>query len=283
MSNTKSLPWLIQPKDEEDEVFFIKSKSPNSNGTIVFIHGFSSSYFLHDVFAKNNDFVDHDYLSINLGGHEFNQSESKSLKEYDVEHYVKQLQKVIEQKHLYNMILIGHSMGGGIALFLANKLGPRVKGMILVDPINPSIYWSKVGIKYLLSTLYNKPKNIRDLEVEKKYIDDKVIEQYLDYEVERFLKNKKKFLFIGSKLINPSLLFKMDKLYKSIDIPTMVIMGSKDRVIPYKETKRYISSLTNRKIKFQTIENAAHIPFIESFEKYNDLVWRFIWYIENKA
>lgn len=283
MSNTKSLPWLIQPKDEEDEVFFIKSKSPNSNGTIVFIHGFSSSYFLHDVFVKNNDFVDHDYLSINLGGHEFNQSESKSLKEYDVEHYVKQLQKVIEQKHLYNMILIGHSMGGGIALFLANKLGPRVKGMILVDPINPSIYWSKVGIKYLLSTLYNKPKNIRDLEVEKKYIDDKVIEQYLDYEVERFLKNKKKFLFIGSKLINPSLLFKMDKLYKSIDIPTMVIMGSKDRVIPYKETKRYISSLTNRKIKFQTIENAAHIPFIESFEKYNDLVWRFIWYIENKA
>ena len=277
MIRNEHFPWLNDKNDAKThEIFFIKAQDPHVEGTILFIHGFSSSYFLHDVFVKNNIFKHFNYLSINVSDHTFSQEVDKNLKEFDLLNYVEEIKKVLLEKQIYNIYVIAHSMGAAIALFLENQMPERFKCFIFVDPINPSIYWSRIGLKYLLFTLWNKPKNIRKLEIEKEYIDDQVIEQYLEYEIERFLKNKKRFILIGSKLINPTLMQKINKLYHKINLPTMIVMGSKDKVIPYNETKRYIEKLKNRKIKFLTIDGAGHVPFIENFKKYNQIVWWFI-------
>ncbi|GAA5414556.1 alpha/beta fold hydrolase [Ureaplasma ceti] len=275
--------FQLSPDDlqEQSDIFYIKAKSEHPKGTILFIHGFTSSYLLHHWFILNNVFEDYNYLALNLIGHEFNrQEEYKTLKEVDLYTYVRQLESYIETHHIYNLILIGHSMGGGVAMLLYDKMKNRINKIILVDAINPAIYHSKLGPNYLLQTLLNHSKKLISFQFLKhhpqKSVEYDLSEDYINYEVKRFLDNKNNYLALGTKLIEPKLQAELHRIYKNINIPVLYIMGESDRIIPYKQTKKYIQKLDNKSILFRTINNAAHVPFIDNFDQYNEYVWWFI-------
>lgn len=279
-----------------DDVFYLKAKNQPAKATILFIHGFTSTYLLHHLFVLKNEFDDYNYLTMNLKGHMFDDSYSEKsfkelfknkevLKEYDLQAYVAELEAYIESHKLYKLIIIGHSMGGGIALMLQEKIKKRVLKLILVDAINPAIYGSKIGCQYLRDTIRNRFMPLKKIEFEKHIVEDddpklaEVMNEYVNYEIERFLKNKRKFLFIGAKLINPSLYIKLNNIYKNLDIPTLYIMGKKDKVIPYSYSRKYFQKINNPYIIFKTVDNAGHVPFVEQFQEYNHYVW---WFIKSK-
>ena len=277
--------------DQQENIFYLKATKQPAKGTILFIHGFTSTYFLHHLFVLNNEFHEYNYLALNLKGHRFNENPStpkkgkefkKQLSEYDINAYVKELEAYIETHKIYNLTLIGHSMGGGIALLLYERLKKRINKIILVDAINPAIFRSKIGLKYIFDTFNNKFNELKmiefkhDLKNEENDKNVEIINAYVNFEIERFLKKKRKFLFLGVKLIEPSLYIKLNKIYHSINIPVLYLMGKYDKVIPYSYSKKYFRKINNPYITFKTINNASHVPFVESFEEYNNYVWWFI-------
>lgn len=276
--------FKLTPDDIEnqDNIFYLKSQSDKPKGTILFIHGFTSTYLLHHWFVLKNDFEDYNYLALNLEGHKFNGDKKEKLKELDLYNFVNQLESYIESHQIYNLTLIGHSMGGGIALLLYERIKKRVNRIILVDAINPAIYKSKIGFRYLFETFYNRLREIKLIEFKNdlkkiEHDDDTgIVSAYINYEIERFLEKKKKFLFLGTKLIDPKLYIHLHKIYKTIDIPVLFLIGKYDRVIPYGATKRYFKKIDNPKIIVKTIADSAHVPFIENFDQYNEYVWWFI-------
>lgn len=264
------------------DVIHIKTKCKNKLGTILFIHGFSSSNMLHFYFQENfNANLGYDYLAINLPGHQF-QNNSNNIKDYNIHKYINYIYKYITDKNLNNLILIGHSMGGGIAMFLSEKVKERIKKIILVSAINSSIFKSKVGISFLNSVNNNNSKGIEKLEFFKyhnefnKIDEHNIINKYIKYEIHRFFNNKKRYMHLGAQLLDPLLYFKLDKIYKKNKIPTLFLIGKYDKVVPYLPTIKYLWQLKNSHLTIKTIDNASHVSFIDNFKEYNEYLWWFI-------
>lgn len=264
----------------EKNLFYLKTNNPKKKGVIIYVHGFCSTYYMHHEFVLMNDFKDYDYFSMNFSGHKIDSDKQELLSEYDVNKYANELIEQILKYDFKNIILIGHSMGGGISLLVYMKLASRIKKIILVNAVNPAIYKSSIGLKYLFSVIRNEPLQIKELETETKFTSNDelryTIDEYLNYELERFLVKKRKYMFLGVKLISPVFYTKLNYIYKTITIPVLFLSGENDKVIPSKATKKYLANLHNPYIEFQTISNAKHIPFVEAFNEYNEKVWAFI-------
>ena len=264
------------------DVIQIKSKSKNKLGTILFIHGFTSSNMLHFYFQENfNANLGYDYLAINLPGHQFHNN-SNNIKDYDFQKYIDYVYKYIINENLDNLILIGHSMGGGIAMFLSEKIKERIKKIILVSAINSSIFKSKVGISFLNSVNNNNSKGIKKLEFFKYHNElnnndeYSTMNEYIKFEIHRFFNNKKRYMYLGAQLLDPILYFKLDKIYKKNKIPTLFLIGKYDKVIPYNSTIKYLRQLKNSHLTIKTIDNASHVSFIDNFKEYDEYLWWFI-------
>lgn len=270
---------------KNEKYFYYNCKNENKKGTIIFVHGFSSSYFLHSGFFIFNDFDEYDYFAMNFSGHEIdnlNKTNKKKTKlnQYDIYKYVDELIQMIEKFNFKNIILIGHSMGGGISLLVNQRIPNRVKKMILISPINPTIFLSTIGVKYLFNTINNMTHKIKEIEIDSKYLNNikfnNLINEYLNYEIERFLYMKRKYLFLGARLLSIKLYQTLNNLYLNVNKPTLVILGENDKVIPYKHFQKYLKKINNKNISIQVIENSRHICFVEQFDKYNNMVWDFI-------
>lgn len=266
---------IVQNKD----IYYLKNNSPNKKGVIIYVHGFTSSYYLHHEFVLANDLSEYDYFSMNFHEQEV-EKDHRKLQDYDINNYANELIEKILYYDFKNIILIGHSMGGGISLLIYMKIASRIKKIILVNAINPAIYNSSIGLKYLFSVIKNEQWRIKSIETNEKFYEDNqkkfIIDEYLNYELEKFLLKKRKFMFLGVKLISPTLYIKLNKLYRTITIPVLFISGREDQIIPSRSTQKYLELTRNPHIKFIAIPNTKHIPFIENFDEYNKIVWKFI-------
>lgn len=268
------------------DIVYIKTKNKNKKGTIMFIHGFTSSNMLHYYFQKNfPENGEYDYLAVNLPGHKLENKNSTNNNDYNFFNYVEYLEKYIIENDINNLIIIGHSMGGGIALFLSERIKSRIKKIILVSAINSSIFMSKVGIEFINCVNNNSLNGIKNIEFFKNQEEiinnddstvDNIIKEYISYEIDRFLKNKKKYIHLGAQFIDPGLYIKLDKIYKRNKIPTLFLIGKFDKVIPYSYTIKYLRQLKNSRLIIKTIANASHVCFVDNFKEYNDYVWWFI-------
>ena len=99
--------------------------------TLVFVHGWScdSSYW-----SEQLDFFSQNYhvVTIDLGGHG---ASNVMRTDYTIESFGDDVLSVLDQLDSENIILVGHSMGGPVAVDAASKLGDRVKAVIGIDTL----------------------------------------------------------------------------------------------------------------------------------------------------
>lgn len=96
---------------------------------LVFIHGWSSekTYWEYQI----NEFsTAHTVVAIDLAGH--GESEIKR-DNYTISSYGKDVAAVVKANNLTNVILVGHSMGGAVAIEAAKLLGKDVIGIVGAD------------------------------------------------------------------------------------------------------------------------------------------------------
>jgi pimeloyl-ACP methyl ester carboxylesterase len=72
-------------------------------------------------------------VALDLRGH--GQSEPPRNSDYSIAGMAGDIAAVADTLGLQRFVLVGHSMGGGVALAFAGKYPPRVAGLVLVDPI----------------------------------------------------------------------------------------------------------------------------------------------------
>lgn len=97
---------------------------------LVFVHGWScdSRYWN----AQVDPFTaTHLVVTVDLAGH--GASSSGDRTEWTMANYGADVAAVVEALALERVVLVGHSMGGPVALEAARRLGPRVLGVVGVD------------------------------------------------------------------------------------------------------------------------------------------------------
>ncbi len=149
--------------------------------TMVFIHGFgaASHYWreLEEHFAATYNTV-----ALDLKG--FGYSDKPKDGNYRVSDQADLVKAFLEAKNLSNIILVGHSMGGAVALLTQFKLKPGlVKGLILLDnasygqelpdfvhllrtpvlnTVGPAILPDKLMVKHMLQKVFYDQTKITD-------------------------------------------------------------------------------------------------------------------------
>lgn len=97
----------------------------------VFIHGNAQNHTTADACLKHLNSLGHPVLVYDLPGH--GKSDSYHDGKYSMERFTDTLAKVLQYSKIDKPVLIGHSMGGMIALQYAVQYPEKIAGLILVD------------------------------------------------------------------------------------------------------------------------------------------------------
>lgn len=231
---------------------------------VVIIHGWGEDSNtvnnLSQMFAQTNT-----VYTLDLPGFGLSEVPDKSWDIYDYEDLVT---KFIKAMNLENVILVGHSMGGAIAICLAYSRLISIKGLFLVDAAGVRNKPNKQNIVNKLKVfLYKVVKfliKILPLVAKKK---EKLLNRMqrktasADYlAVKGVMRNT----FV--KVLNNDLQYAMAKVVQ----PTVLIWGEHDTATPLDEAQIMNGLIRNSKLKI--IREAGHFPFIDKPEEVYEII-----------
>lgn len=192
--------------------------NPDATKTILVLHGWANTSENWLTVAQHLP-TNYRYLLIDLPG--FGQTEHLPGKP-NVPEYTEFIASFIDKLHLQNPILFGHSFGGQIALDLALKQPTKISGLILFSP---------AGVRLRSRYVRYRLKVFKLLRFFKKFLPPSFYRYLLTKMGSADYANAmEKHRDILKQIVNYDLSTKL----KEITLPTTIIWGSEDRVIPYK-------------------------------------------------
>ena len=191
-------------RNEDGTYFYYKCKGKEKKGTIIFIHGFATNSLYHDPFIKHI-IEEYDYIAIQLPGAGFQEwTKNKNPKVEDMVFYCVNL---IRSMNLKKFILLGHSMGGGIAVRVANIFKKEIECLICSTPMNSRISTFKIFnyFKFNPKTFKKAFKLVNTLyyDLMKTFNNDpEVIEKFVKDELEYQKKYRKFFIKLKKSMFS---------------------------------------------------------------------------------
>ena len=229
-----------------------------SDLTLIFLHGWRCEALAWQGIANKVEGDNISFYLLDLPG--FGGSPAPK-KPFGVGDYAEIVAGFIKKNNLNNVVLIGHSFGGRIAIKIAAENPNYLKKIILVDSAglktNKSLKWKKAIAK--IAKPFLKPKFMLTLK-EKLY--QKIGAG--DYTATPF--HKETFL----KVIGEDLTSDLEK----IKISTLLVWGEND-----KETPLAMGKIMQKKIKnsrLEILENAGHFSFLDKPDEFFNVILRVI-------
>lgn len=171
---------------------------------------------------------------------------------WSIKDYADCISGFIRKKRLNKPILLGHSLGGNVAIKLAAIHPKQLAKLVLEDSsgIRPKnylrsglFYFFAKLIKYLIPNIFNLREKIR-----MKFYQ-KIGSDYLDVgKLKSTLQN-----ILNTDISNDA---------KKISVDTLIIWGEKDRVVPIFIGKKLYQLI--KKSRFEMIDEVGHFPHLEN-------------------
>jgi pimeloyl-ACP methyl ester carboxylesterase len=237
-----------------------------SGDPVVCLHGLGANIYTwrHFItpFSANNKLI-----LVDLKG--FGASPKPYDTKYSIEDHADEIYKIIIEDDLTKLTLIGNSLGGGVALLLAIRLceqdPTRLSKLVLIDSGGYEEYLPRY-LKLLRSFLgvlivYLSPSKLAvKFTLRACFYDHKKItpEQVHVYAVPiRSPGGRHALLQTAKQCIPPNIDEILGKL-KTITVPTLILSGREDRVVPLKVAELLHNAIPNSTL--QVMEECGHIP-----------------------
>jgi len=241
---------------------------------LVLLHGFTSSLESWDgLTAALKD--EYQIVRFDLPGHGLTGADPQNR--YSHKDFVDAVHGLIGALDITKPVLVGNSMGGNTAWRYAATYPNEIDKLVLVDasgfalnglsdeplPLSPMLesYFlkpTKFAVNYGLKTQYTDVKNIPDGRA-----DEILKMMMLPENGEAFVEIYKVFT-----LPDPT-----EKL-ANITVPTLIIWGEKDNVVPPSHAKLFDAVLPNSQIAI--IENSGHVPHEEKPQETAKIITTFL-------
>lgn len=257
----------------------LASTIKGSGEAFVMLHGFGSSKesFNHLIEPFSTQYNVH---AIDLKG--FGDSPIPKDFRYSAYDQALHVMEYINAHHLENVILLGHSYGGSVALVLASLYPEKFSKLILVDPAAyhqqmPSLLRLMqipvVGMigYYLVPISYSVRSGYKYV-----YFDDaKISEEMVAHLSAHFKKPDARYVYYHASFdLIPEDIEQVAKNYQKITIPTLIIWGREDIVIPRQMGYRLKKDLPNA--EFELLPYCGHIPQEECPQKVIQSISKFL-------
>jgi pimeloyl-ACP methyl ester carboxylesterase len=249
-----------------------------SDLTLLFIHGNSLRSELFKQQVTGLAFNQFRVIAPDFPGHGRSGRSQNPEVDYSVLGYIDMLKQLVLELKLKNIVLVGHSLGGHIAIHLQSELKKaqvKVCGIAIMGtpPLTLPPKMEQAFLPNPAMALVFKP-NLSDDEI------FEVANAFIHHD-SAFSEDVKKTIASADPMVRPSIGMsiatqiqesEVDILNNS-EIPIAVIHGENDSLV----NANYINSLGLRlwQDKIHTI-NAGHIPFLEQPSQFNSILQRFI-------
>ena len=170
------------------------------------------------------------------------------------------LEKFFKKLDLPKCIIIGSSLGGQIAADFVSKNNHLVERLVLISPAGIMKDSTPALDAYIMAALYpneDTAKNAFEIMGGKtKKVTPAIIKGFVD----RMQLPNAKMAFMSTLLGLKNAEVITEKL-KKITVPTLIIWGAFDPVIPADYADDFVSSISNSKLV--KMSNCGHTPYVE--------------------
>jgi len=238
--------------------------SDDKDENIIFIHGFGGDL---NNWMFNQEELSNYYntYALDLPGHG---KSSKNIDFGNLNFLTDIIAKFCIEKKLKKVNIVGHSLGGGIGINLANENKDLVKSLILISPIG----LGEEIDSYIKNFIEADSRKELKPELEKLYYDSTLITRDLVNEVLKFKRldgvseslNKimKECIYENNKQKN-NLIKILNNLKNKVDI----IWGDEDKIIPSKHIKNLTSN-----VNCHILNNSGHMSHVEKSKEVNNII-----------
>jgi pimeloyl-ACP methyl ester carboxylesterase len=247
---------------------------PNNDFTVVLIHGFGASLEtwndIYPFLCKNYSVIRMDLKGSGLSSKPRDNKYKLSDQAYILMQFLMELNQT-------NVVLVGHSLGGGVALLtyfesLSKHFGIKVKGLVLIDsagyPQSLPFFIKAVRnpIVRFLSYFTTAEFRVR-LVLERIY---KVKEKITSERVERYAfslnqPGSEYALHQTANQIVPNNISELTAKFPTVAIPTLIVWGKDDPVIPIENAHLFNHDIPNSRLFI--LDNTGHVPHEERPEE----------------
>jgi non-heme chloroperoxidase len=189
---------------------------------------------------------------------------------YNYDRLADDIRAVVGALQLNNFTLAGHSTGGAIAIrYVARFNGYGVTKLVLIDAAAPIGFTTETANKFLTETLNDRPKMMQG-------VTDTFFFQYITGPFSDW------FFQMGLQAAGWStaaiiILLRDEKLdadLQKVLVPTLIIHGIHDKVIPFAQAQELNQKIRNSQLA--PFQYSGHGPFWEERDRFNQLLTQFI-------
>jgi pimeloyl-ACP methyl ester carboxylesterase len=237
---------------------------------ILFLHGFGASSYTWNKVVKPLSQTNK-LILLDLKGH--GQSPKPADKAYSLQAQSELVLAVIREHNLRDLTIVGHSLGGGVALLTALQLQSGatnpLSALILIDTVaysQPLPLFIRVLrlpiIGLVLPAVLPTEMQVRHI-LKLAFWDDKKITDHMiaAYSAPLAQPGSRKALVETARQMIPSNIDEIAASYPMITTPTLILWGSHDEIVPIDVGKRLHAAISNS--KFVVVEHSGHIPHEE--------------------
>lgn len=202
----------------------------------------------------------------------YGQSDKPSV-DYTPEFFTKFVFDFIETLGIKKTSIIGTSLGGQVVVECAATQSPVIEKIILISPAGIMRKSTPPLDAYTMAALYPNKDSVKNA-YQMMVGPGKPVS---DISIERFVNNMSrpnaKMVFLSTLLGLKNAPDIFDKLAR-INIPTLIIWGKEDKLIPFEYAQQFVNAIPN--CKFIPIEGCGHSPYVEDPEKVAMVVKEFL-------
>lgn len=197
----------------------------------------------------------------------------KPVTDYTPRFYMEFVRRFVESTKLKRPHMVGASLGGHVAALFAATYYNRISRLVLVSPAGIMKTSTPALDTYIMAALYPRPGSashaLNLMEGSGRETSTTLASSF----VENMLRPNAKMAFMSSLLcfknasdITPHL--------KKIAVPTLLLWGHDDPIIPVSYAPRFVASISN--CKFIGLEGCGHTPYVQYPEKFVSEIVEFL-------
>jgi len=172
----------------------------------------------------------------------------------------------LEKLNLKDVLLIGNSMGGWIALEVAVRSTARIKSMVLVSPAGVKA----PGVRPADTFLMSHEEQVRALVLDQKVAEARLAEPMTPEALELGLKNRHTTARLAwePRFHDPHL----PKWLHRIKVPVTIVWGEQDKILPVGFADEFKKRMPHAKLEI--IAQCGHLPHAEKPDQFVEIVCR---------
>lgn len=207
---------------------------PKQAPVLVFIHGLAN---YHKVWDWNVEPLSASYrcIAIDLPGNGFS---SRQDAPYSIDYFAKVLMEFLDALNIKNVILVGHSMGGQIALTASLQDSTRIQKLILFAPAGFEYYTPAEAVLFKSAITFGNFLNLDETHITQSitssfYASSPISKKIIE-DLNEIIRNNDRILY--RKMLDACMNSMLDQpLFQSlhkIHQPVLVFFGENDMLIP---------------------------------------------------